>query len=358
MRLIAIVSACLALIGCQGEVAQPEVPAVAAPAPVAEPSGSLEDQVKRAADRELAALPASHAVTGPGFTAQATGAAPVVTTDAIGTTLTMDIGTAAPVVCVVYAEPMDPGGTFRVLSQPARRGGRSTRMLPGELSVAGERPVQRLDVLYRDEPAAGVQDVGVLKMAWIGDFARPAACSHDELGYSKTFTDVVERLASSLVTSGAERPRRVEISRASFREQPVGFDFMGEWGAGQGAGYRRTTVAFSAAVFGADFNVRDSVSRVEYDAPERVRRGQWSEATDGVLTFNVTAERTAKGFRVSGSEQGKAIASVLAVLPAGLSVPRGFDLMKQGAAAVQQPVVSTSVFSRGGATNHEAVARN
>lgn len=357
MRLIGIAVACLAVLGCQGEVAQPVTPAPAV-APAVEPSGTLEEQVKRAADRELAALPDAHVVSGPGFTAEATGAAPVVTSDASGTTLTMDIGTAAPVVCTVYAEPMDPGGTFRVLSQPARRDGRSTRMLPGELSVAGERPVQRLDVLYRQEPAAGVKDIGALKMAFIGDFDRPAACSHDELGYSETFTRVVERLASSLVTSGTERPRRVEISRATFRDQPVGFDFMGEWGSEGVTGYRRTTVAFSAAAFGADFNVRDSVTRVEYDAPERLRKGQWSEATDGVLTFNLTVDRTAKGFHVSGSEQGKPVETVLKALPAGLSVPRGFDLVRQEAAAVQQPIASTRVFSRDGTTSHEAVARN
>jgi hypothetical protein len=249
-------------------------------------------------------------VAGPGgrFTVRALGAGPAVVAAAEGVAVVdIPIGSQTPVRCQVFPEDVDAGGTLANLFGQAAKKVEVQRIAPWSLAVAHESPVAFVRAIYLTRGSQ--RAVGEVKAALHAAAGHPVLCLHDELGFEKTFMDVVTRFCESIEHGGAKPPEPsfVEIQHAKIKGSPVGFAKVQVI---EQDGVRRVIEATTMMlpIAANEIRFQDQYQVQTLDRAGLLVSGAWAESTGGQLGTNVKLELT-KGhtYRYEGQVQGKKI---------------------------------------------------
>jgi hypothetical protein len=143
--------------------------------------------------------------------------------------LELDVGAETPVSCEVLLEGFDlarmlrstSGLTFDRLAEA--QGKIDLKAIERtDAGAFGANPYIAVDWAYRTQTAGGPM-LGGLKQVVVDMHTYGVYCSHVELGYAKTFAEIVRTLAGSLQLEGAPAaPAYVEVQTLKLGEQPVG----------------------------------------------------------------------------------------------------------------------------------------
>lgn len=262
--------------------------------------------------REATGL-AEQRVTGPGgrFTGKALAlATPKVSREDNdkATMVEIPIGSGEPMRCEVFDEEIDAGGTMGNVLANAGTKVQIQRVAPWAIEVVDEAPVTFVHALYTVATPKG-KALGELKLAIHAAAGHPVFCSHDELGYEKTFIDGVKAFSGSLEHSGKAPPKAsfVEVAIAKLKGTPVGFTKTALFVDGGDRRYADTTMIIMP-VSASELRVEDDYSVQHVDAEERLASGLWVNASGGQVDLNITVKRT-KGasYHYAGQVQGKKI---------------------------------------------------
>ncbi|WNG33862.1 hypothetical protein F0U61_09630 [Archangium violaceum] len=145
---------------------------------------------------------------------------------------TVPIGTASPVTCFFYPNPIDAGAAARSLFESLLEGVTLERVRATEVKAFRGSPA-----LYLEGDFSQDGQVGRLKVMVHADPVLPKSCFHDEMGYAQTFLRVTESVATGLSSTAKEQPVEpyfsdVQVTRVG--NQVLGFQSSALFGAKAG----------------------------------------------------------------------------------------------------------------------------
>lgn len=287
--------------------AAPAAPRPAAPAP-ADPAATAV--IQKLLERELAPLAPVAFQTPKGVRGKVEAkSVPEVKDTGDVEVLSIPLGTDQPVMCTIFANRIDAGGTTRRVADSLAKTLEIVQAIPVEVSEVGGNAILFTQIIYRTKTEKGLMG-GVLQVAVQPHETHSLLCMHDEPGYSATFRRIVKGLVSSLVSDDKDtrsEGRFAEIQAISIGSVPVGFSERVMWTREDGG---LTTLTWTAQLLPrspTEFVALDSVEREESDA-----RGLLIEAThvrvqNGEVDSNFTVSRGEDGrtFRYQGEKAGK-----------------------------------------------------
>lgn len=276
-----------------------------APAPAAEGASPDFDTLMA---REATGL-APTELQGPNgaFTARASSAGAVQSAVTEGIAVVeIPIGSQAPVRCQVFAEDVDPGGTFAGLFTAARTKVEFQRMVPTSVKVVAGAPAAFVRAVYVTAGPRG-KALGELKAMFVAAPGHSLLCFHDEVGYEKTFFKVATEFGESIQHKGETRPapQLLEVGQATIQDVPVGYS-RNLTLKDKGKLSHVVTAFIMAPVSEKELRFGDYVEVHELDAAGRVKNGVWAVATNGQLELNVKVEQVKGGeYKYTGESKGK-----------------------------------------------------
>jgi hypothetical protein len=225
----------LALAACGG-AAHPPSPAARArapekPTPDAGAAAKKEDPAIEHGDfahldaRELAPMSARAFARGDLRGSAESAAPPGVSDDPSGTQLTLPMGTAPSVNCIVYRRPIDPGAALLGVLDALRKNIDVQTVTPADVVAVGEYAATFVDAEFTAKTAKGTLAGGAIKLVAYAHPVTPLVCMQEGVGYHKTFERVVTGLAASLERVGEKPPpsRFVELDIERIGGHPCGF---------------------------------------------------------------------------------------------------------------------------------------
>jgi hypothetical protein len=296
--------ALLAAPGARAAAAGPVQPATA--------GSTLPPAVKEALERERPPLPLRSFATAAGISGTVeAAAAPELAPAERGAQLTVELGTAQPLVCAVEPERVDAAGA---LTAPLRRVASQAGLEVLAARVVAVEPVRgspllSLEAVYTGT-RAGRKSLGLLKVAVLADDAHSLICVHDEPGYSETFRRIVKGLAASLRRDGVADPRAAarwaELQLLTAGGAPFGFTERRVAGTDGGGQVITTYSARLVPRSPREIEATDDASLERADAEGVLLEERTSTAMDGTPSRRLSVFRTEDGttYRYEGEIGG------------------------------------------------------
>jgi hypothetical protein len=303
-------------------------PPAAAPAPAAQPSPEAAEAIRKAMERELAALPPRPFRTPGGIEGAVEAAAPPeVKVQEEVEEITIPLGTEQPVTCSAVAKRLDAAAAIWRMAESAKENVKLVLAQPTEVVAVEGSPLVLAAVVYQAPSEKGPM-VGLLKLGVYVHDAHSLLCVHDEPGYSKSFARVVKGLAASL-KGGGEDPRAgarfVQLSVMRIGALAIGYAEQVVWDR-KGGG--RLTSQYGAQLLPrgpANLVAVDSYSGEEVDAKDLLEKGTYAHVTNGEVDarMELTRRKDGKTFAYDGEKDGKPLAGKFKT-SAGLSTDLWF----------------------------------
>lgn len=307
--LLALFTGCAASTpAVRPEPAPAEKPAPPAPPPPAEAKPMT---LQEALAREFDALPIKE-VTFPAdtFRGQAeTSGQPEVTPHEGFLQVSIPVGTAVNMECFVYPKHLDSGAALLGFIQSVTEGVQLVQLRPVEIAAVGVDAVVVAHANYVTETPAGKQG-GVLKIAVRAKSGNSVLCYHDEPGFSKSFSRMVQTFAGSLEAVDTEEVPSLysELQRVSFRDVPVGFERRRVLTGKDGGKVHEVISMMLMPRSAVDLLAEDSSHVTTTDSKGRVVSIRSAEGSSGEATVDLTVERTSKNvYAYQGALSGKEV---------------------------------------------------
>lgn len=241
------------------------------------------------------------------WTARILAAASPTVTQSEGISLVeIPIGSHIPIHCQVFPQDIDAASTLGQVLERVTQSMEVRAVAPWNITVLRETPAAFIDVLYHANTPRG-KAAGELKVGLHPAPGMPVLCLHEELGYKKTFEQVMASFATSLETTGKPppAPEYVEVQTLKVLEQPVGF--QKRFYEREGAEAKFTTVgSLFLPIAPTNLRLTDGYTIEVIDRNGRLSRATYVEAQGGEIDLNVTIERK-KGsvYQYHGDAHGK-----------------------------------------------------
>lgn len=231
----------------------------------------------------------------------------------------LDIGSDTNVFCEVFPEGIDLANTLRATldtsleSIKASQGKLAARALESlDAGSYGPVPYISLSWLYRVAGPDGPQ-VGALKQVVMVKDGTAIYCIHNELGYKRTFANLAQAFAESLVSQlppGA--PHYQEISVASMSGSEVGVTLSRLEREADGVTRALQLTALFVATDDGKIQAHDSRHTNWIRADGTLVNSVSNEFTNGEVSESLELKRTeGGGWSVQGEVQGKAVKTSL-----------------------------------------------
>lgn len=330
------VGAWILLVSCAKppQAAGPETSQTESGAKSGEGSPAGKPDFDALAQREATGL-SEQSVTGPDkrFTVKARGAgAPKVSREENASMVEIPIGTGEVMRCEVFDQEIDTGGTIGGVLANAATKVQIQRVAPWAIEIVNEAPVTFVHAVYT-VPSPKGKALGELKLALHSAAGHPVFCSHDELGYEKTFIEGVKTFCGSINHAGKmpPKPAFIEVQIAKLKGVPVGFSKSTIDGTGADRQYTDATTMLMP-ISGSDLRVEDGYSVQHVGPDDLLSGGVWVSASAGHVDLNVQLKRTKGGsYHYAGEVQGKKIQGDFTTKD-GKGLPSGIIIAKELAA--------------------------
>ena len=234
-------------------------------------------------------------------------------------TVTIDIGSDAPIYCEVMPEGFDMADMLRrtleqtvTLLEKARGKVEARQLESSDAGVIGNVPYLQTSWLYRVNDGKEDQ-LGALKQMAFEKFGHGVYCAHLDIGYVKTFDTVMRSLAESFQAPPvAPPPYYLDIGIASLAGKKVGItiarlerDADGDTKASQ-----LTALLFTAP--GGKLTTQDAL-HVEWVKPDgALMSASHSISTDGKIVTDVDLKHSTRGWLIQGESAGQKLEEQLA----------------------------------------------
>lgn len=340
--LLRCLGACALVVGCtKPQGSAPETPGATSEGAEAPAGATGAPDFDALAAREASGL-SEQSVSGPEkrFTVKVRAAgSPKVSREANASMVEIPIGTGEVMRCEVFDGDIDTGGTIGAVLADATKKVQIQRVAPWAIEIVDEAPVTFVHAVYTIASPKG-KAVGELKLALHSAAGHPVFCSHDELGYEKTFLEGVKTFCGSIRHSGKmpPKPTFIEVQIAKLGGVPVGFSKSTVEGTGEDRKYSDTTTMLMP-ISGSELRVEDGYSVQRVGPDDLLSGGVWVSASAGHVDLNLQLERTKGGsYHYSGEVQGKKIQGDFVTkdkkgLPSGLVIARQLAAKAKGKGA-------------------------
>jgi hypothetical protein len=230
-------------------------------------------------------------------------------------------GTASPMHCWIYPQPIDPGQQLSQVLQSAAKSLTMKLIAPKEIAVVGDAPAVFVDAQYLAEGDKGKM-LGILKVMVYANDDAPTLCIHDQVGYHGTFKRVASAFAGSLKHPGVESktPRFVELSVMSIGGMPVGFSRQAIFDAEGGGKVSQSRETSLTPRSPSELTAKDTARDEEWDAKGHVQAISYAEGEGGEVSEQVVAKRASgSSYTFEGTHLGKKISGTFKTkVPEGL----------------------------------------
>ena len=229
--------------------------------------------------------------------------------------IALDIDSPTPVNCEVIRDGFDSAALLRAtldltLKEVEPIQGKITRRSIETIDsgVLGSSPFLAANWIYLTDDGKGPK-LGALKHIVAHKFGHGIYCSHLEVGYTKTFREVVTRLVDSLTMPWAEgmaEPYFVDISTFAIRDARVGYVAVSLTKDADGDTKVISQSAILAPAAGGDVSANDSFE-VQWARPDGSLINSSSlDAQNGETESDLSLKQAEDGtWRVEGTFQGK-----------------------------------------------------
>lgn len=283
------------------------------PAPSAVESKPQGLSLGDALAREIEPLPVKDLTIAEGeFTAQVEAKGePVVTPHEGFFHVEIPVGTVTPMSCFVYPKHLDTGGALMGFLGSVTEKVQLVQLRTSEIAAVGIDPVVILHATYVAETEQGKQQ-GVLKVGARSARGNSVLCYHDEPGYSKAFSRMLQGFARTLkpATPQSAPSRYGELQVVKFRDVPVGFERRRLLDAKAGGRVDEVISMMLMPRSATEMVAQDSSKVVVTDASGRINTIRSSESSGGETSVDMTILRSAKKtneYTYEGTLSGKAV---------------------------------------------------
>jgi hypothetical protein len=218
--------------------------------------------------------------------------------------LTVPIGTAAPVTCFFYPNPIDAGAVARLLFESLLEGTTLERVRATEVKAFTGSPA-----LYLEGDFTQDGQVGRLKVMVHADPVLPKSCFHEQMGYARTFLRVTESVATGLSSTAEEQPvapyfSDVQVTRVG--NQVLGFQYTALFGARTGGSIVEASSTLVRPGSSAELQFQDTNLWEQADAQGVLVGKRYDKRVNDAVTAHVELRREEDGsYTVEGQMAGK-----------------------------------------------------
>ncbi|WAM28566.1 hypothetical protein [Myxococcus sp. NMCA1] len=226
------------------------------------------------------------------------------------TLLTLPIGTSEPVTCLFYTSAIDAGAAVRSLLESLLDDVTVERVRATDVKSFTGSPAMYLEGDYSRGAAPAVQ-VGRIKVMVHAAPVLPKTCFHNELGYTKTFLDVTESIATGLTSTAPEQPvapyySDVQVLRLG--DVPLGFQYTALFGSKAGGSILEVSTTMVRPGAPVQLQFQDTNITEQADISGVLVAKSYSKRVNDTVAANVRLRREQNGsYGVSGQVAAKEV---------------------------------------------------
>jgi hypothetical protein len=230
----------------------------------------------------------------------------------------LDIGGEGRVYCEVYPKGVDLANSLRVTFTGAKKEIETSQgkleahaLESSDAGAYGPVPYLSLSWIYRIAATGGSQ-LGALKQFVLEKHGVAVYCSHNELGFSKTFAAIAKGFADTLTTTEpVVAPQFVEISTVSMAGTDIGFAFVTVTRDSEGDLRASQTTAMLIATGDGNVQSQDS-AHIDWIRPDgTLINSANTDVESGEIANNLSLKEVEGTWTVEGELQGKAVKATL-----------------------------------------------
>lgn len=236
--------------------------------------------------------------------------------------VTIDIGTGSQVVCNVIPQANDIANSARNYLELLKNNNPIKKVQIARINsmVIGKTPLLELDLLLTVEKD-GTQKSSYLKTVYANIGNNYVGCSHDQIGYKKTFKELFKTIVDSFSSKAMPSYDYVDIQIATIKNSNVGY--VAKRMSRQGD--KRITFIFSTILrpnpnMDTELLAIDSIAKeVAHPKKGHVISGKYITVINSQLINNVDLTLNKSNYAVSGKYHRKMITANLKNKPLILS---------------------------------------
>ncbi len=252
--------------------------------------------------------------------------------------LRIPIGANQPITCALHDGQIHPGVRLEKMVQNLSKKLTGVTAVPVSVVAAAGAPLIFIDVLYAAEKE-GKKSTGELKVAFLTRASASLICTHDGVGYRRTFEEAVQAVAESVRDSQAHaagETRFAELNVLRAAQQLLGYSLRTVMAPRPDGAHDEYVSSFSFdRIDGPQLATRDLVATEQRNASGQLRHAKYSLSRNGAWSSLSVEEEPDGSYSVRGTADDRPLSGTLRPND-WLTRPSGAALLEVASGAHEQ----------------------
>jgi hypothetical protein len=228
--------------------------------------------------------------------------------------LRIPVGANQPITCALHDGQIHPGVRLEKMVQNLTKKLTGVTAVPVNVVAVAASPLIFIDVLYGAEKE-GRKTTGELKVAFLVRASASLICTHDGVGYRRTFEEVAQAVAESVRDSQAHaagETRFAELNVLRANQQLLGYALHTVMVPRPDGAHDEFISSFSFdRIDGPQLATRDLVATEQRNAAGQLRHAKYSLSRNGAWSSLTLEEEPDGSYSVRGTADDKPLAGTL-----------------------------------------------